>query len=90
MPILKETWQTPLYMTNESLWVARDSFNLDYYLVGRWRLTYGLDFATQMGYRYHLQLDDDTMVNSKLEENIVAKMSASGYKLSVPYQVVAF
>ena len=40
-----------------------------------------------MGYRYYLQLDDDTMLNNLFEYNIIEKMQASDYKLAVPHQI---
>jgi hypothetical protein len=40
-----------------------------------------------MGYKYYLQLDDDTMINQLLEYNVVEKMQSSDYKLAVPYQI---
>ena len=39
MEIQKEVWFVPS-LSNDSLWVGRESFELDYYLVGRWRLTF--------------------------------------------------
>jgi len=40
-----------------------------------------------MGYKYHLQLDDDTIVNSKVSYNIIQRMSTLNIKMAVPYQI---
>ena len=42
-----------------------DTDRTDYFMMGRWRLTFSLDFARRMGYKYHLQFDDDAMLNGK-------------------------
>ena len=47
-----QAWNVPTgQLSNDTNWVGRDAFELDYYLTGRWRLTFSLDFAYQMGYR---------------------------------------
>jgi hypothetical protein len=76
MEIQREAWFVSS-LANDTSWVGRDAFNLDYYLTGRWRLTFSLDFAHQMGYKYHLQLDDDTIINNKVGYNFVEKMRMS-------------
>lgn len=43
------------------------------------RLTFSLDFAKEMGYKYHLQFDDDAMLNSKIQYNIVDKFKENNY-----------
>jgi hypothetical protein len=86
MPIHNDVWNIPS-LSNDSTWVGRDAFELDYYLTGRWRLTFSLDFAHQMGYKYHLQLDDDTFMNSKIGYNFIHRMSSQNLKIAVPYQI---
>jgi len=39
MGIQREAWYVPA-LANDSMWVGRDAFELDYYLTGRWRLTF--------------------------------------------------
>ena len=39
MEIQKEAWYIPA-LRNDTQWVGRDAFELDYYLTGRWRLTF--------------------------------------------------
>lgn len=43
------------------------------------RLTFSLDFAKAMGYSYHLQFDDDAMLNSALAYNVVDKLKERNY-----------
>ena len=63
LPIEKETWRVPCGLIDDAKWAVRDHFEVEYYLMGRWRLTFSLDFAKVMGYKYHLQFDDDAMLN---------------------------
>lgn len=69
-----ETWRVPCGLIEDSKWAVRKHFSLDYYLMGRWRLSFSLDFAKEMGYAYHLQFDDDAMLNGPLNFNIVEKL----------------
>ncbi len=78
MEIEPETWRVPCGLVNDSQWAVRDHFSLDYYLMGRWRLTFSLDFARAMGYRYHLQFDDDALLNEPVRYDLVRKMSEKG------------
>lgn len=72
--INESTWRVGCGLKHDSQWAARAHFDVDYYLMGRWRLTFSLDFAREMGYRYHLQFDDDAMLNSPLPYNVVEHM----------------
>lgn len=83
MPIPKESWRVPCGLVDDSQWAVRKNFDIDYYLMGRWRLTFSLDFARSMGYKYHLQYDDDAMLNSPLKSNLVERMKISGYDMAV-------
>ena len=85
MEIQREAWFVSS-LANDTSWVGRDAFDLDCYLTdcyltGRWRLTLSLDFAHQMGYKYHLQLDDDTIINNKIGYNFIEKMRTSGVSM---------
>jgi hypothetical protein len=40
-----------------------------------------------MGYKYHLQLDDDTMVNGNISFNFATKMNSEQLKMAVTYQI---
>ena len=80
MEIQREAWFVSS-LANDTSWVGRDAFDLDYYLTGRWRLTFSLDFAHQMGYKYHLQLNDDTIINNKIGYNFIDKMMTSGVSM---------
>mmetsp|Transcript_1550 Transcript_1550/g.2631 ORF Transcript_1550/g.2631 Transcript_1550/m.2631 type:complete len:383 (-) Transcript_1550:1744-2892(-) len=78
-----ETWRIPCGLVDDSQWAVRKHFNIDYYLMGRWRLTFSLDFAKAMGYKYHLQFDDDAMLNQKLSFDIVQKFREHNYLMGV-------
>ena len=58
------------------------------------RLTFSLDFAKAMGYSYHLQFDDDAMLNSALAYNVVDKLKERNYLMvrelvaSIDYHVL--
>lgn len=73
IPIVDITWRVPCGLSDDALWAVRNKFDLDYYLMGRWRLTFSLDFAQAMGYKYHLQFDDDAMINNIISYDIVSR-----------------
>jgi hypothetical protein len=83
MKIPVETWKIPCGLTNDSEWVLRKNFDIDYYLMGRWRLTFSLDFVKEMGYIYHLQFDDDAMINNKINYDIVQKLKKRKIQMAV-------
>lgn len=72
-----DTWRVPCGLKNDSHWNVRSHFELDYYLMGRWRLTFSLDFARAMGYKYHLQYDDDALLNQPINYDLVKEMEKS-------------
>lgn len=65
------TWQIPCGLVDDSQWAVRSHFDVDYYLMGRWRLSFSPDFARAMGYEYHLQFDDDAILLSPLSIDVV-------------------
>lgn len=69
--IEQETWRVPCGLIDDSKWALRHQFDLDYYLMGRWRLSFSPDFARKMGYSYYLQFDDDAMFNGNLGFDVV-------------------
>jgi hypothetical protein len=83
MELPSEAWKIPCGLSSEKNWVVRKHFDIDYYLMGRWRLTFSLDFAKEMGYEYHLQFDDDSMINTMIPYNIIAKFQESKYNMGV-------
>jgi hypothetical protein len=64
-------WKIPCGMSFDSKWTARDHFDVDYYLMGRWRMTFAMDFAREMGYAYALQLDDDAFIDQLIPFDLV-------------------
>eukprot|EP01038_Epipyxis_sp_PR26KG_P005286 gene5286-7347_t len=83
MEIEPISWLIPCGLVDDSEWVVRKKFDLDYYLMGRWRLTYSLDFVKEMGYKYHLQFDDDAIINSKIKYNIVHELQRKATQMGV-------
>ncbi len=85
MPMDRETFLAPCGLINDSLWAKRWDFEVDYYIMGRWRLTYGLDFAKEMGYKYHLQFDDDSYILSPISFVMVKTMRGSYDMATIHY-----
>lgn len=83
MPLPSAVWRIPCGLKHNSQWSLREHFDLDYYLMGRWRLTFSLDFARAMGYEFHLQFDDDAFVNQDLKFNLTERMDANNISVSV-------
>eukprot|EP01039_Chlorochromonas_danica_P000673 gene670-728_t len=78
-----EVWRIPCELKDDSQWVVRKHFDIDYYLMGRWRLAFSLDFAREMGYSYHLQFDDDAILNAPIPYNIVQRFRENNYDMGV-------
>lgn len=78
-----ETWRVPCGLVDDSKWAVRQHFDVDYYLMGRWRLSFSPDFARAMGYSYHLQFDDDAMFNGVLDFDLVKHLSAERKMMGV-------
>lgn len=83
MPIPPESFRIPCGLSDDSTWTARKHFSIEYYIMGRWRMTFAIDFVRAMGYKYYLQLDDDAMVNNQVSLNIVENFKAKGYNMGV-------
>lgn len=88
IPIPRETWRIPCGLMHESKWNLRKHFEVDYYLMGRWRLTFSLDFARAMGYDYHMQLDDDAVLLGDVNFNMVEKMRSSSIDMAVSSDII--
>jgi len=88
MTIPDSVWRVPCGLSDDSQWAARKHFDLDYYLMGRWRLTFSMDFAREMGYPYHLQFDDDAMLNGMLAYDIVQKLRNGSVQMGVFSDVI--
>ncbi|RYH05124.1 hypothetical protein EON65_45595 [archaeon] len=81
--IPEDTWKVPCGLKPDSQWAARRHFEVDYYLMGRWRLAFSPDFAKEMGYEYHLQFDDDAILLQEYPENIVEHMNSKQMEMAV-------
>jgi hypothetical protein len=71
MNITNSSWQLPNDIKPPEKWKYYPDFSLDYHLQGRWRLTFMPQFVRSMGYKYWLQIDDDTFVTEIIPFNIV-------------------
>lgn len=74
LAIPTNVWKIPCGLLPDKDWALRKLFDVDYYLMGRWRLTFSLDFAKAMGYEYHLQFDDDAMLNDAITTNVIKQL----------------
>jgi hypothetical protein len=82
MDIKDASWKVPTNTKPFSHWTMSYRFDLNYFLMGRWRLQFAPEFVRRLGYRYHLQLDDDTFVESPIHYNIVSKLDSNSYKFA--------
>ncbi len=79
----KYSWILPCNISDNSTWSGRHMFDIDYYIMGRWRLTFAFEFAKEMGYKYNMQYDDDSILLNPITYDIVEKMDHSGFKHAV-------
>jgi hypothetical protein len=83
MEIEPSTWQVPCGLLHDSHWAVRHRFSVDYYLMGRWRLTFSFDFAKEMGYAYHMQYDEDSIINAKVPYDLGRGLTRGQYSMAV-------
>ena len=60
MQIDPSSWQVPDFLGPQDLWIPTppDPYtSTNYYLMGRWRLTFQFEFIKSMNYRYFLQVN---------------------------------
>jgi hypothetical protein len=69
--IPQSSWKLPADSGDPIKWNYGMLFNDDYYLMGRWRLTFAMSFTKAMGYEYMLQIDDDTFFMDDIKFDIV-------------------
>lgn len=77
------SWAFPCDLDEDTKWVARRNFNLDYYKIGRWRMVYSMEFVKQMGYKYMLQIDDDAILNGMVEGNVLEDFKIKNFDMGV-------
>lgn len=65
------SWMMPTDSGDREKW-NYGSYHDDYFLMGRWRLTFAMSFVKSMGYEYILQMDDDTFFMDEIAFNIVS------------------
>ena len=78
-----QTFGVPCNMPDHQSWQGRSEFEIDYYLTGRWRLTFSLEFAKKMGYEYILNIDDDTILTESVQYSIYNRAKTDNLKLAV-------
>ena len=73
MELDKDSWKVPNIplLKDSSKWSIRSSTTIDYYLMGRWRLTFQPLFVQAMEYDYFLQIDMDSYVAKPIDINLV-------------------
>jgi hypothetical protein len=76
-----DDWVTPATAEGPEFWLAR-GFDEDYRRMGHWRLTSQFQFAYHLGYKYILQVDDDSWFTSRIMQNIVQLMETQNYTLA--------
>lgn len=72
-------WRKPCGLIPDRQWVVRKNFDLDYYIMGRWRLTFSMDFAKEMGYEYTTQFDDDCVMLNSINYSLIEKLKNGRY-----------
>ena len=72
---------TPQEAETPDLWSA-PHFNEEYRRMGHWRLAFQMQFASRLGYRYILQLDDDSAFMAPLRFNLVQHMSKYNLRMA--------
>lgn len=70
---LSEHWETPDEAGDPSLWTAQGASE-NYRRMGHWRLTFQMEFAASLGYKYVLQIDDDSGFPHIVDFNLVNQL----------------
>ena len=78
---LHEHWETPEAAEDPSLWTA-PHFSEDYRRMGHWRLAFQMDFAAKIGYKYILQMDDDSAFPDPVTFDLVKHMLAQNLSMA--------
>jgi hypothetical protein len=88
MNIPAASWASPRFAhLKDSKWAGRIYHPHDYYIMGRWRLLFSFPFVKQMGYKYLLQVDDDTLVLDPIPFNIVDHFNSHNIAMGVRRQL---
>lgn len=78
---LQEHWETPEAAEDPSLWTA-PHFSEDYRRMGHWRLAFQMEFAAKLGYKYVLQMDDDSAFPHPVTIDLVKHMAAQNISMA--------
>ena len=77
------SWALPCNVSSNSTWNGRHMFDIGYYIMGRWRLTFAFEFAKSLGFKYVMQFDDDAFLNQPMSYNLSERMSQESKKHAV-------
>ena len=72
---LREHWETPDEAGDPSLWTDQGA-SANYRRMGHWRLTFQMEFVASLGYKYVLQVDDDSAFPDVLDFDLVHHLKA--------------
>ena len=78
---LNEHWETPEQAGSRDLWTAT-RFGEDYRRMGHWRLAFQMEFAWKLGYKFVLQIDDDSALLQPIEYNLIQYMASQNLKMA--------
>lgn len=78
---LYEHWETPDQAGSRDLWTA-SRFGEDYRRMGHWRLAFQMEFALELGYKFVLQIDDDSAFLQPIEYNLIQYMASHDLKMA--------
>ena len=73
-------WVTPRNVRDRTLWL--DEWSEDVRRMGHWRLTSQFQLARDLGYKYLLQVDDDSEFPSLVRENLFDTMRRDHLKIA--------
>ena len=70
---LHEHCKTPAEAEHSNTWTA-SGFSEEYRRMGHWRLTFQMEFAYSLGYKYIMQTDDDSAFLQPVQESLLRHM----------------
>ncbi|KAG2430897.1 hypothetical protein HXX76_009870 [Chlamydomonas incerta] len=79
LPVPEESWVLPAAGNDTAYWHGH--WGKHYRLMGDWRLSFMPQFARDMGHRYVMQLDDDSYIVGKVEQNLVQQFDSRNISL---------
>ena len=77
IPIDEDSWKIPSLLSNHDTWSLNNRHMPDYYIMGRWRMTFQFDFVKSIGYNYMLQIDDDAYIIQNNPTNLIQQFHSN-------------